>query len=70
MEEQKYSWLLPSLEKAKLKWRSKNREKLNEKSRAYYQAHKEDEIFRQKCRERSKCYYQQKKAQLALIKDL
>jgi hypothetical protein len=69
-QQQKYSWLLPSLEKAKLKWRSKNRAKLSEKSREYYQAHKNDETFRAKCRERSRCYYQQKKAQLASKKDL
>ena len=58
---EKYAWLLPSLEKAKKKYRETHRDVLNARSKEYYDEHKDDEDFRQKCRERSRQYYQKKK---------
>jgi len=62
---EKYSWLLPSLEKAKKKYRDSHRDELNARSRQYYDEHKDDEVFRQKCRERSRQYYKNKKEKQA-----
>lgn len=59
----KYAWLIPSLEKAKKKYRDANREKLKEKAKQYYDAHKNEQEFKEKCRERSKSYYYSRKAQ-------
>jgi len=58
---EKYSWLLPSLEKAKKKYRDLHKDELNARSRQYYEDHKNDEVFREKCRLRSKEYYLQRK---------
>ena len=48
--------------KGNLNYRLKNKEKINQLAKNYYNKNKDNEEFKQKLRDRSRAYYQKKKA--------
>jgi hypothetical protein len=59
---QRHFKLIQQQTQANLRYRLKNKEKINELSKKYYEQKKCDDEFKQKLRDRSKAYYYKKKA--------
>ena len=55
------------LHQANLRYRLKNKDKINELSKKYYEQKKDNDDFKQKLRDRSKAYYYKKKASMNSI---
>ena len=55
------------LAKSNLKYRLKNKEKINQLSKDYYNQNKNNEEFKQKMRNRAKAYYEKKKKSKELL---
>ena len=60
-----YGWVKESMNRANKKYRESNRERYNEKQKKFYDAHKDDEEYKQKMRTKALAYYYRKKAEKA-----
>ncbi len=52
IEPRTYEWVKENMRKANERYRSSNRERLNQKQKEYYDSHKADEEYMQKRRKR------------------